>query len=246
MNKLPRKLKKDALVEVLFEVRFSTSTLPEVFIGKLIAAISALESGMLIERLPMADVPAPIRKSDPNFAYQPTIQIKNKDGNRIARISEMAASWHAVSAYPGWPAFRKEIEKFNKAVAGAVEGTTVERFALRYLNFLNAKDHNVRGLADVTIDVMIGKIVLDAPLNVQYQRTADGQTLAVRVATPEYVQPGRTDFSLFIDLDVYSKPGEKLGLEQTMKWVKTAHTSIKQQFFTLLKPEVLQSLVEES
>jgi uncharacterized protein (TIGR04255 family) len=246
MNKLPRKLKKDALVEVLFEVRFSTSALPEVFIGKLIAALSALQSGMLIERLPMADVPAPIRKSDPNFAYQPTIQIKNKDGNRIARISEMVASWHALSAYPGWQTFIKEIEKFNKALAASVEGITVDRFGLRYLNFLNAQDHNVRGLSDVTIDVAIGKTVLDAPLNVQYQRTTNGQTLAVRVATPEYVQPGRTDFSVFIDLDVYSQPGEKLRLEQTMKWVKTAHISIKQQFFALLKEEVLQSLVEES
>jgi uncharacterized protein (TIGR04255 family) len=245
MKELPGKLRKDALVEVLFEVRFSSSVIAEVYVGKLIATLSALQPGMLIERLPMADVPAPIRKADPNFAYQPTIQIRNKDGNRIARVGEMVASWHAINAYPGWPIFEKEILDFNEALVTSIEGITVDRFGLRYLNFLSAEDHNVRGLPDLTIDVTIGKTVLDAPLNVQYQRFADGQTLAVRIATPEYVQPGRTDFSLMIDLDVGSDGGGKLDLSQTENWIDAAHTSIKQQFFTLLKEEVLQSLVEE-
>lgn len=246
MKELPHKLKKDALVEVLFEVRFSTAALSEVYVGKLIAALSGIEPGMLVERLPMADLPAPLRKADPNLAYQPTIQIKNKDGKRVARIGEMVASWHALAAYPGWDVFSKEIAKFTEAVAGAVEGIAVDRLGLRYLNFLNPQDHNVRGLPDLTIDVTIGETVLDAPLNVQYQRTRNGQIFGVRVATPEYVQPGRTDFSLLVDLEIYSDGNEKLSLDGVLPWVETAHTSIKDQFFTLLKEEVLQSLVEES
>jgi uncharacterized protein (TIGR04255 family) len=199
----------------------------------------------VLERLPMADLPVPMRQSDPNLAFQPTLQLKNPSGTRLARIGEMVISWHALPPYPGWEAFQPEIQKIMDLLQSAVEDLEISRVGFRYLNFLKADDHSVEGLRDLTLDVLIGGQALDIPLNVAYQRDLASHRMTVRIATPEFVQPGRTDFSLLLDIDLNTDGTRCPEPTAIIEWVESAHTLLKEEFFTLLKPEILQTLVED-
>src|SRR5215216_8126973 len=67
---LPTKLRKEPLVDAVFEIRFSasipaTSVLPGFFFAKLGTP------QWKVDRLPVADLPSQIRSADPNLRYQP-------------------------------------------------------------------------------------------------------------------------------------------------------------------------------
>jgi uncharacterized protein (TIGR04255 family) len=245
MTTSPKKLKKDGIVEALFEVRFTTSAIPELYVGRLVAGIAAIEEGMVVERLPMADFPAPIRRADPNLAHQPTLQLRTRNGTRLARIGETVISWHALQSYPGWPVFQPEIDRIITLLRTSVEGLTVVRTGLRYLNFLNPKDHLVGGLKDLTLDVSIDGKVLEAPVNINYQRDSADFRATVRIATPDFIQPRPMDVALMIDIDMNTEGMNGPPIGDIPRWVEVAHTALKHEFFTLFKPEILKNLVEE-
>lgn len=246
MVDVPHRLKKDGIVEALFEVRFTSSTIPEIYIGQLVAGISTIMPGLAIERLPVADLPFPMRRGDPNLAFQPTLQLKNEPTTRIARIGEMVVSWHALAPYPGWEVFAPEIRQVFDLVAKSVDQISISRVGFRYLNLLKPADHHIQGLTDLTLDVLIGGEALDIPLNVAYQRDLEGQRMTVRIATPEFVQTPVTDFSLLLDIDMNTDGKKCPSPDAVIEWVEVAHKLLKQEFFTLLKPEILHSLVEDS
>src|SRR5208337_1499487 len=75
----------EAFAEALLELRFISNDVPEVLLGHL---ASNLPHGMVTERLPLADFPAPIRRGDPNLAHQPILQLASNDRRRLARIGE--------------------------------------------------------------------------------------------------------------------------------------------------------------
>jgi uncharacterized protein (TIGR04255 family) len=247
MVDVPQKLKKDGIVEALFEVRFTSPAISEVYLGRLVAGISAMKAGLTIERLPMANLPFPMRRGDPNLAFQPTLQLKSDSLGRIARIGEMVVSWHALAPYPGWELFSPEINQVFEVVVSSVDDISIVRLGFRYLNLLNATDHQIQGLKDLTLDVLIGGETLDIPLNVAYQKDSEGRRMAVRIATPEFVQTATgPNFSLLLDIDVNTDGTSCPPTKAVIDWVEGAHTALKQEFFTLLKPEILHSLIEDS
>jgi hypothetical protein len=101
-KELPTKLKVDGLKEALFEIRFRSNLTPEVFTGQLAGKLGG------IERLPFADIPFPIRRSDPNLAHQAILQARSD--RRLAKIGEQVFSWHVFPPYPGWQIFKGEVE----------------------------------------------------------------------------------------------------------------------------------------
>lgn len=245
MANRPKKLKRDGITEALFEVRFSTAAFPEVYVGRLVAGVASFEEGMAIERLPLADLPAPMRRADPALAYQATLQLKNRAGTRIGRIGETVISWHVLAPYPGWGVFQPEIARINDLLSASVEGLTVQRVGFRYLNFMKSKDHHVEGLKDITLDVSISGKVIDLPVNLAYERNASDHKLVTRIATPEFIPSRPEDVSLVIDIDVHSEGKTNPTPQQMLAWVENAHTLLKEEFFTLLKPEIMKTLIEE-
>ena len=68
---LPNKLKHDAILEANFEIRFDAdpSSVAEIFLGRV--ADAGEWRGFTQRRLPMADIPAPVRRADPSLRFQP-------------------------------------------------------------------------------------------------------------------------------------------------------------------------------
>jgi uncharacterized protein (TIGR04255 family) len=245
MAKSPIKLKKDGIVEALFEVRFATPAIPEMVVGQLVGDIAAMAPQMALERTPLADLPAPMRRADPNLAYQATLQLRSADGLRIGRVGDNVVSWHMLAPYAGWAVFRPEIEQLVERVKRSINDLSIVRAGFRYLNFLNATDHLVGGIKDLTLDVTIKGKVIDYPINVNYHRDFRDHRITTKIATPEFIQPRPPDVSLYIDVDVHTEDRPSPHVDELLPWVDRAHDLLKDEFFTLIKPEILKELVEE-
>src|SRR2546427_129180 len=104
---IPAKLKQDAIVEAIFEIRFDTSTIPEVLLGRLAdyAPWKAFEQ----RRLPAYEIPDPVRQVDPNLRYTPVFELQHAAGQRSVRIGAHVLSYHQLAPYVGWPAFKPEL-----------------------------------------------------------------------------------------------------------------------------------------
>lgn len=245
MAKRPKKLKKDGIVEALFELRFTSTAISEVYVGRIVAAITAIDQTMAVERLPLADLPAPIRRADPTLIYAATLQLRNAAQTRIARIGDNVVSWHATAPYPGWAVFGPEISRVLTAVQSSVDGLGIVRTGLRYLNFLNANDHLIHGMADLALDVTIGGKVIDYPINTNYMRDFQAHRVTMKVASPEFIQPRQPNVAVFIDVDVHTDERPPPSFEAIGTWVETAHNILKDEFFSLIKPDILNQLAVE-
>ena len=244
MPTLPRKLKKDAVAEAILEVRFDTSELGELVVGKL-ASFDDWNS-FPSNRLPLADIPAAIRQADPNLAYQPLLERRNPAVTRIVKVGDRVFSYHALTPYPGWEVLECELFRAIEFVFGAIDSFVATRLGLRYLNVLTP-DHSVRSAEALNFSVQVAGRPLDTPLNLNYLRIRGEQHQAMsRIASKEFVQGPAVNLSALIDIDVFTPPEfRSADVTQATEWISKAHELLKEEFFSLLTDKLKEKLVED-
>jgi len=243
---IPRKLKDDFILEVVFELQFETSTLPEVLFGRLADHIPW--RGFRQEPLPAYSIPAVMRQTDPNLRYQPVLQLLGDEGRRSVRIGPRVASYHRTAPYVGWTQFSTELEEFFQGVFGKSENTSVSRLGLRYINAATLELHGIAAISDLNLRVMVADDQIGASVNVNYMNEHERDTQSVvRIATPDFViGTVPAGASLLIDVDVFTKAGFKAtAAEDVRNWAEFAHEEEKKQFFRLLRPETIVALREK-
>lgn len=247
MNTLPLKLKDDAIVEALCQIQFVSDDLPEVIIGR--ATDFWVKSGYVAERLPIADIPAPIRQADPNLRFQPTIQLREKQGPNLIRIGEQAISFHVAGEkkYPGWDKFRVQLNGVIEALFSNLTNISVNKIGLRYINAIVQDRHFIKDIHDLEFEVSVGGKQLTGPVNLNFN-VSEGAAhiVTTRLAHSSFVQgtlPAKT--SAVIDVEV-STTNEFLAKNSSdvMSWIEKAHTFEKTAFFALIPNSVQQKLVE--
>ena len=240
---LPERIEPDAIVEALVEFRFEHTDLPEAIVGRLLDA--SLWADYSRVRLPTADIPQPIRESEGNFRYLPTIELRNKEHTRSVKIGSHVLSYHVLPPYPGWTAFCDELQIVLSTLVETLKSDNFSRLGFRYINVLRPDDHHVSGLADTNITVMISNERLTHSVNLNYKRTFDSNhTVTVKVSTPEFVAGQvRPGYSLLCDIDVATKSDVSLaGFDATLGWIKSAHKLGKQEFFKILPDAITEQL----
>ena len=242
MSIIPKRLRSDGIREALAEVRFKSAAPPELTLAKLLAAAMSFSQGGKLERLPLADFPAPIRRADPSLMHQPLMQVKLANG-RLIRLGEDVVSYHALQPYPGWETFKPEIDQAVSLAFDKSSAVELASLGIRYLNLVGPSQE-ISSIDDLNLEISAAGKTLKGPINLNYLVNAPAMTATIRLATPEFVQgPLVKDFSLMIDIEIRSldnsAPQTK---ESVIAWIEGAHDFLKQQFFGLLKSEVLQKL----
>lgn len=240
---LPERIEPDAIVEALVEFRFEHADLPEAIVGRLLDA--PLWADYSRVRLPTADIPQPIRESDPNLRYVPSIELRNKDHTRSIKIGSHVFSYHVLPPYPGWTVFSEELQDVLSTIVEKLKSDNFSRLGFRYINVLRPDEQHVSGLSDTNITVMVSNERLTNSVNLNYRRPFDSNhTVTVKISTPEFVvgqvRPG---YSLLCDIDVATKPEVSLaGLEATLDWINAAHDLEKAEFFKILPDAITDRL----
>lgn len=243
---LPTKLKHDAIVEALLEVRFDSDDVGEIVVGRL-GDLDLLQ-GYATARLGTAGIPENLRDSDPNLRFAPILERRSVDGLSTARIGSHVLSYHVFAPYPGWDKFAQQLEALVSAFFGRISNVQVRRLGLRYVNFMRRSTHLVSSLGDLTLNIAVEGKPLISDLNLAFL-TAPSESHAVmtRVASPIFVQTQvkPEDLVAAVDVDVSTPDGYTIaGADAVIAWVKQAHEYEKDAFFGLL-PEKLQAKLEE-
>lgn len=246
---VPKKLRDDAIIEAVCLLQFQTQELPEVIIGRL--TDGSQWAGFTPSRLPLADVPAPIRTSDPNLKFQPIFELKNPDGSRIVRIGETVISYHVVGVknYSGWDKFSGELHDAFKTLFEKLQKPEVKRISFRYINALEEHRHHISDVQQLSIDVLVKNKKLDGPINLNFIEYDPLRITTTRIAHPNFVvSPGGAlpkGTKVIIDIEV-TTPDQfsATDLIEVMKWIDVSHTFEKNAFFRLIPVEITEKLKE--
>ena len=150
----PDRLSSDPIVESIFELRFRTE--PGIAASDLLPGIlfPALKQNYpRISNLPVSHIPQDIRRSDPSFAYAPSIRF---EGDQFAvMVGDTVCSVSCRRPYVGWSAFREKIIELTDLLRKSEIILAIERFSLKYVNLIDA-GNNLSGLALLDSLVRVG------------------------------------------------------------------------------------------
>jgi uncharacterized protein (TIGR04255 family) len=242
---VPLKLKHDAIIEALLEIRFETTTIPEVLFGKL--ADYEPWRGFKQNPMPAYALPAPIRQADPNLRFQPIFELLGSDDRLAVRIGPQVLSYHRMPPYVGWGKFETELSQAIEGLFTRADSLTVRRLGFRYVNALRPDLHGIRSTSDLDLKVEIDGEKLSGNVNINFIiNVSDNTRCTVRIATPEFVQgvlPPNT--AVVADVDVFTTEGfNTKEVTDVKRWLDFAHSTEKHHFFRLLTNETIEALKE--
>ncbi len=240
MNSLPKKLGKEPLIDVVFEVRFDS-----------IQPASTMLPGMLfdaqdtIEKLPFPDFPKAFIDANPQFKYAPTLRVKKEKYSYL--ISDHSVAISAEIPYAGWHDFRPQIvsliEKLNKSKIIK----SVERFALKYVDLLDGATLTEQ-LDSVKLNLLVaGRKISKEQVLLRVELIEGSITHIVQLATNAKFtsSDGLTRSGLVIDVDSFIELEDPLSdtvWDELKNQLNKLHEENKRVFFDSLTPTTLTAL----
>jgi len=241
--RIPLKLTNAPIAEALLEVRFSSSEIAEIVIGKL---ASCPEWKLFkSQRLQLGEIPASVRDADPDLCFQPVLQLNSDAGDQVIKLGPRVLSHHFLKSYPGWKVVEPNLDASLDYLFSILADVKASRIGFRYVN-LFSDAHFVAGLSDLNFDVRLAGELLTDPTNLNYQRRLSTQHDAIiRVATKEFAKANQP-FNAIIDIDIFTPVGfNSASASEIKKWTRQAHDYLKIEFFTLLPDELTDRLEEK-
>jgi uncharacterized protein (TIGR04255 family) len=242
---LPTKLKKDPLVDAVFEIRFSSAlAASSVIPGILFAKLKA--HPQQIERLPASDIPSQMRALNPALQFQPLMRMHWND-NFLILIGDISLGLACKMPYPGWENFKSHILQLVELLNEGQFITQIERYSLKYVGVVDGKDLPAQ-IARIKLDLQLGNYTLKAqPFNIQLEIQSDPFQYIVHLAAPASaaLMDGSQRTGLLIDIDgIREHRTTNLGefISELPDRVEAMHTRNKELFFGLLTEETLAYL----
>lgn len=241
MIDLPRKLKTDAIVEALAEIRFEHQDLWEVVVGRMASA--DFMKGCNQQRLPAGEMPAQMRDADPGLRYAPTIQLQ-RDGF-LVRLGPRVMSAHVIAPYPGWDDFLPLVNAAVEALFGAHSAIAVERLGLRYINALGDV-HGIVGTDNLRLSITVADQASTDFALIHHVDHSENMKANISVATRKFVHGSIPPYAkLVADIDVFDEQHLRaFTVQDIASWVEKAHEVEKQCFFSLLHEDTVERLRE--
>lgn len=232
--KLPKSISPCPIREAVAEVRFDSNVPTDAVFGIAYQALKA--SFPKADPLPILSLPANIRNTDKDLAFQPYYQLFNETTTVL--VGPKVISVGMRGEYPGWTAHSRRIKETVAQFHQTGILTRTLRFGLRYISFFGFDiDPNLRlritvDEASLDGDATFFKTVLVGKGCRSLLQIGKGQAL---VNTP-----GETGSVIDIDSFTTETSGEFIPMLE--RFLEEAHHAEKELFFRLLKPEFLKTL----
>ena len=240
---LPTKLKNEPLIDAIFEVRFAGNmpasvVLPGIFFGRLLGQ-------KIIEQLPIAQIPKPLRDADQNLRFAAISRIDWD--TYFINVGDFSLSVSCKYPYPGWNKFRDVIVQAIEILddSGIVE--KVERYSLKYVDLFPATSDGEK-VSMLNMKVMIADHELkEEPFQIRMEIPKDRFIHAVQMVSSAkaVLHNGTTKDGLVVDVDTLSVLN---GISmQTLRddfsaKLDSIHSANKKMFFDCLRPETVAAL----
>lgn len=229
----------EAIIEVRFNTTYDEAAVFGVIYNKLIPEFTKTLD------LPVLQLPASLRKNDPALLFQPYYRLERKDNpNALIQIGPRVFSVILTGDYPGWGVYIKQalygLQKLEES--GVV--TEINRFGLRYLNFIDdnvlLKSHLAIKLEDKSFNSFNTQLRIEIPDGVFVSALAINNSVAIQ----NQKNPTNIKLGSLVDIDTFvNKPLPNFFAEKT-KWLEEGHATEKKLFFSLLNDEYVKTLKE--
>jgi uncharacterized protein (TIGR04255 family) len=246
MTTLPKKLKKEPLIDAVFEVRF-TSTFP---IGSVLPGLlfGSLAGDKKIEQLPLSQLPQIMRDADSNLRFAPLSRL---DWEQFyINIGERSVSVGFKYPYPGWSSFKPAIITVMDVLKGAGVVKSVERYALKYIDLLPSNDLREQ-VAFVNFDVTLaGHKLENEAFQIRLEIPRDSFIHAVQVVSSAtaILPNGESRQGLVVDVDtIVNQQGVTFDelLSGFSDKLEAIHQANKEVFFDCLQTQTITALEPE-
>jgi len=244
-GRLPSRLKKEPLIDAIFEVRFTSSMdVASILPGLLMARLGKIEK---VERLPISDIPRPIRQSDQNLQFQPLLRLVWEQfliniGDRLVGIS-------CKLPYVGWSDFKRAILEVYKHIftIGVIEKT--ERYSMKYVDLIEGNDPGEM-VDRVAVDLNVGGHQLKRePFMVRVEVPDGSISHIVQVIAPAVVKLSTGQKTgVIVDIDsvcAHSTEDVEAFMSSLDSRLVEIHAANKRMFFSSLKENTIEYLEPE-
>ena len=240
--KIPVKLNLCPIIESVFEIRFDSNLDANIVFALIYGKLK--DDFPTIEALPLSEVPASMRDTDPNLKYQPAYKLHYKDNeNIVLQICAKSVGFSFTPEYCGWKEFRSFVNRYLNVIHETGVIGRLVRIGFRVINFI---DGNVFDGEKIKLNIRIGE------KEIPYKET----TIKTVFSEGEYhstvsiINQARLNNSTpirigsVIDVDTFSVTCERF-FDNASEFLEDIHKSEKKVFFSLLTNQFLESLQPE-
>jgi uncharacterized protein (TIGR04255 family) len=228
---LPINISPCPILDALVEVRFSSKINANAVFGLIYNVLQ--KDFEKVESLPILQLPDVVRTSDPNFRYKPHYRILNSDF--VIQIGPDVLSISSFPKYVGWNLFSETI--FNVLLMIEKIGiiNKIERIGIRYVNFF---ENNI--FDKINLDVCIGSAKIlykNTVVRTEIEQGEYGSTLQI---ANNAINNGI--LGSIIDIDTFTISNLQTFFDRKTEIINNGHTKEKELFYSLLKPDFLNTL----
>jgi uncharacterized protein (TIGR04255 family) len=243
MNKLPKSLENEPLVDAVFEVRFRDAPpLADILPGALFGVLQPISG---IQRLPAADIPFPLRAQDPSLKYAPLLRLEV--AQYLVAVGDSSIVLSCKLPYPKWPQFKEFIKKISTEVLKINIPANVERYALKYVNLIQNPQISEQ-LKKIRTSISLGDVsVKDEQVSLQVHHK-EGKILHIMsvMTGAQGVLPDNTNvFGAVVDIDsivILENMSFEAFVDVIDVDVEALRQANKAKFFSCLTPEAIQEM----
>lgn len=240
--RIPIKLNLCPIIESVFEIRFDSKLDANIVFALIYGKLK--DDFPKIEALPLSEMPASLRDTDPDLKYQPAYKLHYKDNDNIVlQICAKSVGFSFTPEYCGWKEFSSFVKHYLSVIHETGVVGRVVRIGFRVINFI---DGNVFDGEKIRLKIHLGKE------EIPYKETSiktvfsDGDyhstVSIVNNAQLKKVAPVRS--GSVIDVDTFSVSCERF-FDNASDFLENIHKVEKNVFFSLLTDQYLESMQPE-
>lgn len=242
-KQLPKKLGKEPLIDVVFEIRFTCNPPAGGILPGFL--FTRLNGHKTIIELPTMQLPQQIRNDDPNLKFAPLHRLNWNDQYWI-NIGDHSVSMSVQYPYSGWENFKNAVNEIMNIMTDAHLINSIDRYAMKYINLFTATSPREQTYL-INFDVTLAgrKLEEDFQLRVEIPEKEFIHIVQVISSATAILHTGESRKGLIVDIDTISSEKE-ISFDELINELsdrlETIHLSNKKMFFDCLKPETIEAL----
>jgi len=241
-GKIPVRLRKEPLLEAIWEIRFTAS---EQSVAELLPGVLFQRLGQRyrkLVKLPAWYIPPHLADQDPSLANSPKIRLEN--ANQAILVGDRVIALSCRRPYSGWTKFSADIRALAEVVHTTGFVQKLDRFSLQYIDLLQVPQQIGIDCLDMKLKLAQREVHAE-PVHLRTEIQDNGLVHLVQIISPAEVRmPGTQERlkGVLVDIDSIQLLGSEDSWELAEQRLDQVHTASKRLFFGLLTPETLRAL----
>jgi len=218
----------------LIEIRFSTKLHPSAVFGVIYNSIQ--KNYPNVEKLPILQIPEPIREKDKQLKYKPYYKASNEQF-----IVQIGPDVFTVSSFPnyiGWSDFSKEIFSIIETIKNLKIIDETHRLGIRYINFF---PYDI--FESIDLEIFLKSHKLSSEKTLLRTELSAGEYKSTLQVVNDFTHNSKQ--GSVIDIDTFKDSDLDSFIESYEDLINKGHLSEKELFFSLLTESFLNSLEPE-